>query len=229
MTSFADSRLIVVGGHTRNIGKTQLICEIVGALPQAGWIAGKITQFGHGLCTRHGSPCACAPASDEAALVWETAGDRGTDSARFLAAGARKSFWLRTRVGRLAEAMPLLRAELARAAAENASAPANVILESNSLLGFVKPALYIAVIHPGQADFKDSARAMLTRANAIVLREELPKATELVGGAPDSGWASVLQLIRGKRRFLQAPGDPLPAGLVGMLSSVLAGDPQLLA
>jgi hypothetical protein len=38
-------RVIVVGGHTRSIGKTQLVCDVISAFPQVKWIAGKITQY----------------------------------------------------------------------------------------------------------------------------------------------------------------------------------------
>jgi len=111
-------RLIVVGGHTRSIGKTQLVCDIIAALPEAVWLAGKITQYGHGLCAQNGEECDCAPTEHVAALDWEevtlplTRG--GADSARFLRAGAKRAFWLRTKQGYLAEGMPLLREALAR-------------------------------------------------------------------------------------------------------------------
>src|SRR5947208_13427321 len=54
-------RLIVVGGHTRSIGKTQLVCDVISAFPRANWIAGKITQYGHGVCAQNGEDCDCAP------------------------------------------------------------------------------------------------------------------------------------------------------------------------
>jgi hypothetical protein len=57
----------------------------------------------------------------------------GTDSSRHLAAGAMRSLWVRVRAGSLAEAMPCIRAEL--------SSAANVILESNSVLEYLKPDL----------------------------------------------------------------------------------------
>ena len=41
--------LIVVGGHTRNIGKTSVVAGLIQALPQFDWTAMKITQFGHGI------------------------------------------------------------------------------------------------------------------------------------------------------------------------------------
>ena len=102
-------RLIVVGGHTRCIGKTQLVCDVIRAFPRTDWIAGKVTQYGHGVCATNGENCDCAPTEHVCALDWETRADTGTDSARFLAAGAKRSFWLRTKQGYLAEGLPLLR------------------------------------------------------------------------------------------------------------------------
>src|SRR5579872_138125 len=149
-----NAAIIVVGGHTRSIGKTQLVCDIISALPEANWIAGKITQYGHGVCTQNGHDCDCAPDEHICAIDWEHDAHTGTDSSRFLAAGALGSFWLRTKQGFLAEGMPLLRSALdevaqrqprvdsvgARYAAPSSPpAPINVILESNTLLQFLKP------------------------------------------------------------------------------------------
>src|ERR1700733_8999486 len=102
-------RLIVVGGHTRSIGKTQLVCDVIRAFPEQDWIAGKITQYGHGVCAKNGENCACAPDEHVYAINWEKSADSGTDSSRFLAAGAKRSFWLRTKQDFLAEGLPLLR------------------------------------------------------------------------------------------------------------------------
>ena len=73
-----------------------------------------------------------------------------------------RSFWVRTRIGNLAAAMPRLRKELA--AAENA------IVESNSIMGLLRPDLYLSVLDHATADFKDSARLFLDRADALLVR-----------------------------------------------------------
>ena len=127
-------RLIVVGGHTRSIGKTQLVCDVISAFRPANWIAGKITQYGHGVCAQNGENCGCAPEEHVCAIHWETQADTGTDSARFLAAGAHRSFWLRTKQGFLAEGLPLLRAALQQTIEAGATELRPVIVESNSLL-----------------------------------------------------------------------------------------------
>ena len=164
-------RIVIVGGHTRSIGKTQLACDIISALPEANWIAGKITQYGHGVCAQNGQDCGCAPDEHSYAISWDKSATTGTDSSRFLAAGAQRSFWLRTKQGFLAEGLPLLREALAGLQPANASEPPTLILESNSLLQFVQPSLYFAVIDPSRDDFKDSARIVLDRADALTPRD----------------------------------------------------------
>jgi hypothetical protein len=214
-------RVIVVGGHTRSIGKTQLVCDLISSFPEAPWVAGKITQYGHGVCAQNGENCDCAPDEHICAVSWETRADSGTDSGRFLAAGAQRSFWLRTKQGFLAEGLPLLRAALQEAATSQRPGPSNLILESNTLLQFVKPSLYLMVLHPAKADFKESARLQMDRASAFVLRELLPAGPE--GGGNPTAWTGVpLQLLRGRPQFLQREGEPLPGQLLEKVRLTLA-------
>ena len=202
-------RVIVVGGHTRSIGKTQLVCDVVAAFPHANWVAGKITQYGHGVCAQNGENCDCAPTEHVCALDWETHADTGTDSARFLAAGARRSFWLRTKQGFLAEGLPLLRAAVKEARAVSYGDLPTLILESNSLLQFLKPSLYFAVIDPAKEDFKDSARAALDRADALILR-----GSENSFSASAPSWMHLpSRLLREKPSVSQLEGEPLPRPL----------------
>ena len=211
-------RVIVVGGHTRSIGKTQLVCDVISAFPDSNWIAGKITQYGHGVCAQNGEDCDCAPTEHVCALDWETRSETGTDSSRFLAAGARRSFWLRTKQGYLAEGLPLLRAALeqSRQLSHSGESPP-LILESNSLLQFLKPSLYFAIVDPAKEDFKDSARAALDRADAIVLRGS---ASDFAPTAP--AWTKLpSRLLREKPSVSQQEGEPLPEPLHVLVHRVL--------
>jgi hypothetical protein len=212
-------RVIVVGGHTRSIGKTQLVCDVIAAFPRAQWIAGKITQYGHGVCAQNGENCDCEPDEHVCAISWEARSDSGTDSARFLAAGAQRSFWLRTKQGFLAEGLPLLRSALQETMQGLNAESAPLIVESNSLLQFLKPSLYLAVMDPAKEDFKDSARAALDRADALVLR----------GGAgafqnAEPAWMKLpARLLREKPSVSQAEGEPLPGSLQALVQRALAG------
>jgi hypothetical protein len=153
--------VVVVGGHTRNIGKTSVVCALISAMPDRCWTAIKITQFGHGICSANGEPCDCETADHTIAITEERDAASGTDSSRYLAAGAARSLWVRTRQGQLAEAMPRIRKEMAQAK--------NVILESNSILRFLKPDVFASVLDPEVTDFKSSALRYLDRADAILL------------------------------------------------------------
>ena len=53
----------------------------------------------------------------------------------------------------------------------------NAIIESNSILRFVKPDLYLTVLDPTTADFKSSAQQFLDRADAVLLHENLTHST----------------------------------------------------
>ena len=210
-------QVIVVGGHTRSIGKTQLVCDLIAAFPNENWIAGKITQYGHGVGAQNGENCDCAPEEEHVcAIGWEMRASE-TDSGRFLAAGARRAFWLRTKQGFLAEGMPLLRRALHELEGETDwSEPGLVILESNTLLQFLKPSLYLMVLDPSKADFKESARLQMDRASAFVLRQPL----HAVDSA--AAWPGLpLQLLRGKPQFLQREGEILPSGLLERVQDII--------
>jgi molybdopterin-guanine dinucleotide biosynthesis protein len=184
--------IVVVGGHTRNIGKTSVVAGLIAALPQFEWTAFKVTQFGHGICSANGEPCDCETDAHTVAVTEEHSSDSGTDSARFLAAGAVRSYWVRTRQGQLAEAMPRVRKELARAK--------NAILESNSIVRFLTPDLYLTVLDPTIRDFKPSAQYFLDRADAVLW-------SGIHAAPPKPAWPSEwLPLLRSKPQFfVEAP------------------------
>ena len=124
----------------------------------------KITQYGHGICSANGKLCDCATDNHSWAVTEERDRSGESDSSRFLVAGAARSLWVRTRQGMLAEAMPRVRKELA--AADNA------ILESNSVMRFLRPDLYLTVLDAATADFKTSAQQFLDRADAVILHDD---------------------------------------------------------
>jgi hypothetical protein len=182
--------IVVIGGHSRNVGKTSVVAGLISSLPELAWTAMKITQFGHGVCSVTSDPCDCA--LNETEHAWsvdeETSAAGDTDTSRFKAAGAKRVFWVRTKQGQLALAMPAIREILATAE--------NVILESNSVMKFVRPELYIPVLDFATEDFKDSAREFLDRAHAVILH----------ANDADPRWTNIsLRPIAGKPVFRIAP------------------------
>ena len=171
--------VIVVGGHTRSVGKTSVVAGLIAALPELHWTALKITQYGHGICSANGEPCDCATADHSVAITEEHDRSGESDTSRFLVAGATKVYWVRTRVGELAPAVPRIR--------QIVESAENVIFESNSVMKFIRPDLYLTVLDPGNADFKDSARWFLDRADAVLMHESQNVAWKNVSMKPIMG------------------------------------------
>jgi hypothetical protein len=160
--------LVVIGGHSRSVGKTSVVAGLISALPDRRWTALKITQYGHGICSANGENCDCATADHSWAVSEEKDRSGESDTSRFLVAGAAHSWWVRTQQGRLAEAMPRIRQIL--------SGAENAIIESNSILRFLKPDLYLTVLDPATADFKTSAQTFLDRADAVLVHAKADSA-----------------------------------------------------
>ena len=169
-------KLVVIGGHSRSVGKTSLAVGIIAASPELGWTALKITQYGHGICSANGHDCDCVVDEPDCpfAITPEIDPDSGTDTSRFLQAGAEQVYWVRTRVGQLELAMPQLKRLLADREF--------VIIESNSILGFLNPDVYLPVLRFDTEDFKLSNQLYFNRASAYAV----------VGNGDDgAGWPGV--------------------------------------
>ena len=193
--------LVVVGGHARNIGKTSVVCSIIRSTRQLAWTAIKITQYGHGACSKDGEDCACALPDHRYALQEELNSTARTDTSRFLAAGAQRSYWARTAAGNLGEALPALRRIW--------ESTENTIVESNSILQFVKPDLYLTVLDFGVEDFKDSGRRYLDRADAVVAVSDVSPVWRDVAGS----------LWSGKPAFRVSPPDYFHPDLAGFITA----------
>lgn len=182
--------LVVIGGHSRNIGKTAVTAGLIAALADWNWTAMKITQYGHHVCSAEGDPCECAVDSEHPFAIREEVDIRtGRDTARFLAAGASRSYWVRTKAGELGHAVPALRRIM--------ETSGNVIAESNSLLQFFQPDLYLVVADFSVSDFKESALRYLDRADALIV---------LNGSRGEPAWSKVSpRLWEKKPRFAAIP------------------------
>ena len=153
--------LVAIGGHSRNIGKTSLVADLISKFRSRSWVALKITQYGHGVCSNHDSHCGCEAVPGQPYALSEEYEPGGTDSARFLAAGATRSFWLRTAAGELPQAAGTVRKILTQ--------NENVIVESNSLLELVQPDVFLMVLDFGCQDFKATSLRFMDRADAFVV------------------------------------------------------------
>src|ERR1035437_22289 len=129
--------LVVVSGHARNIGKTSVVAGLIRQLRDRRWTALKITQYGNGVCANHTgtAACGCEPAGGGEVGLWGECEAGGTDSGRFLAAGAERSFWLRVPSGELPRAAGMVKKILAQGE--------NAIVESGSVVELVAPDVFL--------------------------------------------------------------------------------------
>ena len=155
--------LLVVGGHSRNIGKTSVAAGLIRRLRNRSWTALKITQYGNGICSQHqaDSACGCKPEDGQEVALSEEYEPGPSDSGRFLAAGAQRSFWLRVPAGQLPRAAHTVGKILAQGE--------NTIVESNSILEVVQPDLFLMLLDFGCEDFKPSSLRFMDRADAFVV------------------------------------------------------------
>ena len=197
--------IVVIGGHSRSVGKTSVVAGLIAGLREFDWTAVKITQYGHGICSANGEACDCATGDHSWAISEEKARSGETDTSRFLLAGAARALWVRTEQGRLAEAMPALRSRIESAR--------NVIVESNSVLKFMRSDLYMTVLDPGTEDFKKSAQEFMDRAGAVILHER---------GNIDAAWERVsLKPVAGRPVFRITPPDYVTEEIVEFVRGIV--------
>lgn len=196
--------VVVIGGHTRNIGKTSVVCAVIRALPDWNWTAIKIKQYGHGICSRYRGPCDCPDPKHPVTVSEENGASPSSDSGRFLAAGAARAFWIRTLAEELNEAMPEIHRIIA--------ASGNTIIESNTILQFLRPDLYAMVLNGSIPDFKASSLRLLDRANAFVATSDAPLAWPEVPPA----------LLQHKPKFIAPPPSYESAEFIDSIRSKIA-------
>jgi len=153
-------KLVVVGGQARKVGKTSVIAGLIQGLKMLAWTAVKVSYHNR-EADAHDAPSADELPSHLDFLLSEERDAQGHgDTSLYLAAGARRALWLRARGDSLSQALPSLLKAL--------QGEEHVIVESNSLLGFLKPAVFLMVIDELGRDVKASARQVLARADALV-------------------------------------------------------------
>lgn len=139
--------IVVVGGSTKDIGKTALVCAIISALREFNWTAVKITAHDYTTESVGRAAIRSTPAEETTE----------TDTSRYLAAGAQRSL-LVTRHG----------AQIPLKEIERLGADRNVIYESNRVIDAVVPDVCIALAGGRREEWKPSFVRLLQKADALV-------------------------------------------------------------
>jgi molybdopterin-guanine dinucleotide biosynthesis protein A len=156
--------MLMIGSAGANVGKTELACAIIRRFCKSNPLIGiKVTtiQAKDGQCPRGGAGCGVCSSIDENFLVTEeTDRTSGKDTARLLAAGASRVFWLRVIRAHLNEGLESLLGVI--------GPDATLICESNSLRKAVEPGLFLIVAGEGARPWKESAHEVAEFADKIV-------------------------------------------------------------
>jgi hypothetical protein len=184
-------KLVVVGGQGRKVGKTSVIAGLIRGLNALAWTAVKISHHGGDIDWQDTPSGDDLPGHLDFLLSEERDPKEHGDTSLYLAAGARRALWLRARGGRLAQALPGL--------LEALEGDEHVIIESNSILGFLQPAVFLLVIGESGRELKASARQFLERADAFVTVRHDPKPRAWHGTSP--------QMLEGKPVFPVSVGE----------------------
>ena len=142
---------IVVGGRGKNTGKTSLICGILSALPEFAWTAVKVSDHEH----------------RKTESIWEETGaGQGSDTARFLAAGARRAFLLAAGTEELPEQLRQLGSKM--------GASGDLIFESNRIVDLIPTDVVVALQATQEGEPKPSfdRLAHLSHAEAAVADQD---------------------------------------------------------
>ncbi len=212
--------LVVVGGQARKVGKTSVVAGLIRGLNTLHWTAVKISHHGGDADSQDTPSADDLPAHLEFLCSEEVDPQALRDTSRFLAAGARRALWMRVRRGSLAEALPGL--------LEALEGDEHVIMESNSILTLLKPAVFLFVIDESRRELKASARQFLPRADALVrvrpelnapvgpgislpMLEDKPVFPVSAGGWPDPALSRFVRerlALAGKQEILAGPSFP---------------------
>jgi hypothetical protein len=164
---------IVVGGHSRNVGKTSVTAGLIRAFSKYPWTAIKITSH------RHGSPPAPSGGERENICdIYEEVDREGaSDTSRYLAAGASRALWVRIKDDPSDASLKQLLSVLQ-------SCPFAMI-ESNRILNVIQPDLFLMVLNYDIAEFKASARRALKQAHAAIVVNSNPTQPLWEGVGPE--------------------------------------------
>ena len=157
------NRILLIGSAGPNIGKTELACAVISKFSQNRDIIGiKVTTIKakDGKCPRGGTGCGvCSSLKDDFNITEETNSNTGKDTARLLAAGASRVFWLRVMKTSLAEGLNTL--------LDIIPPDTPLVCESNSLRHVVQPGLFLMVAAPNSRPRKSSRPAPAVVSNCF--------------------------------------------------------------
>lgn len=160
----ACPHLLIIGGASRHVGKTEFACELIRRHAATFPIFGiKVTTVHErdDSYPRGGQECgACTSLNENYCITEESSADNEKDTTRMLCAGARRVWWLRAVREHLEAGVRDLLARI----------PANalVVCESSSARAVLEPGVFLVVRESGSTSEELSCGAALSHADRVV-------------------------------------------------------------
>jgi hypothetical protein len=209
--------LVSISGFSSEVGKTTLLCHLLGRLP--GWEAIKITRGHYRSCGRDPHACCVSALLGEKPLVLsgrQNTFKPGKDTGRYWEAGAGNVHWV---IGTSEQIEEGLKIALDRIVGQGA------LIEGTSFLKCLDVDYSIMVFNPSAREMKSSAVGVLPKVNALFiplpeynpaalrdLRDKLRRRGFSSDGPPAYFWSdldSIVEHILGinRSRTLQPASD----------------------
>lgn len=166
--------IIGIGGLTSEVGKTTLLCKLLGTFP--GWEAIKTTRGHYRSCGKDPHTCCVSDLLSEEPVVHsgrKTTYAAGKDTGKYWDAGAVNVHWV---IATDEQVQAGINEALSRVTAEG------VLVEGNSFTEFVKPDFFVLVGDSETLKIKPTARRALPRVDAVYLSQRsAARDTESIG------------------------------------------------
>lgn len=159
----AHPTIVAVGGFESDVGKTTVMCDLLGVLP--GWEAIKTTRGHYRSCGRDPHACCVSHLLSNQPIIRSGLKETytpGKDTGRYWDAGASNVHWLIATEAQLESGI--------KAALRRVKAP-GVLIEGNSFTRFVEVDFVLMVTRSGRSKMKSSARLLLGRASGLYVSE----------------------------------------------------------
>ena len=157
-----QAKLLLIGGATRNVGKTTFSCAVIENMGKTHTIiALKIKTIYEGDDFFHGKDK--NPLKGKYRIIEEFDNKGGEDTMRMLKAGAKHVFRIKVKSNFLKDAFD----ELYQQIPENSF----ILCESNSLRKVLEPALFLMIKHKNLNEIKPSAKELEPLADKIIFTD----------------------------------------------------------
>ncbi len=156
------SKLILIAGTGRNVGKTTLACELIEQISKHEDVIGlKISPHIH----TQNKNTELLLETDQYSIFHESDKQTNKDSSRMLKAGAKKVFYIQSEDERIGEAFQKLN--------EVIDDHIPIVCESGGLRNFVIPSAFLICNKKGNTVFKEKHHAIIPKADKILQFDEL--------------------------------------------------------